>query len=53
LLNSFKQHTILFSGWQQWEADGSLHENNFSTNILRRERLSSTSIVSGFRAEIQ
>jgi hypothetical protein len=34
LLNRFKQHGMLFSGWQQWKADGSLHKNNYSTNIL-------------------
>jgi hypothetical protein len=34
LLNSFKQHSLLFVGGQQWKADGSLHDNNFSTNIL-------------------
>jgi len=26
LLNGFKQHIILFSGGQQWKADGSLHK---------------------------
>ena len=34
LLNSFKQHSLLIVGGQQWKADGSLHETNFSTNIL-------------------
>jgi hypothetical protein len=37
LTNSFKQHIVLFNGWQQWKADGSLHDNDFSTNILRKE----------------
>ncbi len=34
LLNSFKQHSLLIVGGQQWKADGSLHETDFSTNIL-------------------
>ena len=41
LLNSFKQQLILLIGGQQWKTDGSLHDNNSSKNILRKETVSS------------